>query len=255
MALYTFTLQKYTIYNTRSRHQDTDQGVVGLAIGTEQFPAQTFSSGDVNNGDHSVNLSFGPIPIGSNVPMVITYQIYNGDTSKLSISLPDLNRDLGQKAVEYMMPRIEQGDLSDFTDFPSNGEAPDRADDPFIDSSWIQVLEFIDIGSLIFPDCDGYTVIGTVGKATSGWDTLIDKTGGVTFAQTIRYPGSDSPQGCGSNSDYSVTYSVTRKSVTGPGPHSLKRFLSDNRLTLSPGLRSLDRSTAGQISLKTMMER
>ena len=254
MALYTITLQKYTIYNTRSRHQDTDQGIFAVAIGTERFPARTFTSGDVNNGDHILNLSVGAAPLGSDVPIALTYQIYNGDTSKLSISLPDLSRDLADKAIDFVQQKIEQGDLSDYTDFPSDGEPPDRANDYFVDASWVGVLEFIDIGSLIFPDCDGFTVIGTVAKARSTWDALIDAAGGTTFSQTIRYPGSDSPQGCGSNSDYSVTFSISRRASTGPGPFSLRNFVADNGLKLNPGVRSLDPSTTGQISLKTLME-
>ena len=97
MALYTFKLEKFTIYNTRSRHQDTDQGIFGLAMGATQFGPQSFSSGDVNNGDHPVNLSFGPIPVWSDMAIAITYQIYNGDTGKLPVSLPDLSRDLARR--------------------------------------------------------------------------------------------------------------------------------------------------------------
>ena len=123
-------------------------------------------------------------------------------------------------------------------------------------------MEFFDIGSFIFPDCDGYTVIGTIGMTRSGWDARIDSAGGLALEQTIRYPGGlaleqtirypggDSPPGCGSNSDYSVTWSVARKRSTGPG---LKQFLQENQITLHPGLRSLDPNPS-DFSLRGLME-
>ncbi|MGW4848512.1 hypothetical protein [Nocardia brasiliensis] len=49
-------------------------------------------------------------------------------------------------------------------------------------------------------------------------------------------PGYDSRAGCGSNSEYTVTWSVTRSRANGP---SLRNFLRGNNLTLAPGLRSL----------------
>jgi hypothetical protein len=239
MGLYTFTLEQFHIDNTRSRHEDTDSGAFALRVGNRTFPAQTFSAGDVNNGDHGVNLTFGPVPVAdASLPVAISYQIYNGDTGNLQVSLPSMSEDLGQQAVDYLTQGAEQGDPSDYTDFPDSGVGGDDGNLNWEDGSWIKVLQFINIGSILFPNCDGFVVIGTIGKTKASWDQAINQAGGITYRQTIRYPGSDSAAGCGSNSDYTVTWSVTRRRAI--GPLSVRKFLRDNGITLRPGLRSVD---------------
>jgi hypothetical protein len=239
MNLYTFTLERFHVDNTRSRHEDTDTVAFGLQIGNQQFPVQSFFAGDVNNGDHAVNLRFASVLISeSTMPVVISYQIYNGDASKLQRSLSALNADLANKAIESMMQqKTEQGSPSDYTDFPDNGQ-PDTPDLDFSDPSWLLFLEFVTIGSFLFPDCDGFVAVGTIGKAKNTLDTLIDSAVGNTYRHSIRYPGGDSPAGCGSNSDYTVTWSVTRERIIG----SLRQFLNTHHLTLHPGIRSLSTS-------------
>jgi hypothetical protein len=256
MPLYTFKLEKFHIDNTRSRHEDTDEVTFGLQAGGQRFPVQSFSAGDVNNGDHAVNLVFGPVfSSDSASPIIFSYQIYNGDSSKLRVSLAALNNDLASQAVTFMQQKIEQGNPADYTDFPSNDNPDKKTDDnvPFNDGSWIQFLEFVALGSFLFPDCDGFVAVGTIGKQKSEWDRLIDSAGGTTYTHSIHYPGSDSPAGCGSNSDYTVTWSVTRKRIIGgPGQQSLRQFLQAHHVTLSPGIRSMD-PTNPRISVRTLM--
>ena len=243
MALYTFRLEGFHIEVTRSRGDDTDQVAADLRVGDEAFPAQSLSTGDVDSGDFPIGMVFGPSLISEdNTAAVLSYSLYNGDVSKLPKTLTELTGELVNKAVESMIKGKdpEQADLSDFTDFPGNPNNP--ADNPnytFDDGSWIKVLEFAALANFLFPDCDGFVAMGTVGKEKKSWDTLIDAAGGVTFRQSVRYPGTDSPGGCGSNSDYSVTWSVQRDRVSGHGPHGLRQFLSSHQLVPQPGLRSL----------------
>lgn len=91
------------------------------------------------------------------------------------------------------------------------------------------------IGGFLFPDCDGFVAADGMGRTKSQWDKLIDSADGVTFRKALRYPGSNSPAGCGSNSDYTVTWSVTRETVKG----SMRQFFKDRGLTSHPGVRSL----------------
>lgn len=239
MALYTFTIEGFHIDTTRSRGDDTDDEAGVLRVGTETLPAQSRSSGDVDGGDFPIGMVFGPKLITQpHTPVVLSYSIYNGDTSKLPQPLAAMNTDLTNKAVESMIKGKdpEQADLSDFTDYPG---APDNPNFNFDAGSWIKVLEFVALANFLFPNCDGFVVIGTIGREKKKWDALIDAAGGVTLHVTIRYPGTDSPAGCGSNSDYSVTWSILRERVSGPGPHSLRQFLLSHHLTPHPGLRSL----------------
>src|SRR5260221_4450731 len=243
MPLYTFKLEKFDVDNERSRHEDTDEVTFGLQVGSQRFSVQSFSAGDVNNGDHGVNLVFGPVFISDSAsPVIFSYQIYNGDSSKLQVSLAALNNDLANQALTFMQQKIDQGNPADYTDFPSNQNPDKNKDDnvPFNDGSWIQFLEFVALGSFLFPDCDGFVAVGTIGKEKSEWDRLIDSAGGTTYTHSIRYPGSDSPAGCGSNSDYTVTWSVTSKRIIGgPGQQSLRQFLQAYHVTLRPRICSM----------------
>ena len=92
-----------------------------------------------------------------------------------------------------------------------------------------------DIGGFLFPDCDGFVAADGIGMSKKQWDAAIDSADGTTFRQTMNYPGTNSPHGCGSNSQYSVAWSVTRFTVIG----SLRQFMSDHGLVPDPGLRSL----------------
>jgi len=259
MALYTFALENFHIDNTRSRHEDTDEVTFGLQVGSRQFPIQSFSAGDVNNGDHGVNLFYRFVSISDPMsPVAFSYEIYNGDASKLSVDLLTLDKRLLAQSVDDTIKT--SGADTGFANF-SSGEA--GADIPMLDkdnpfantSDWSTVFFesiFVDIGSFLFPDCDGFVAADAIGRTKSQWDALINSTGGVTFRKSLRYPGSDSPSGCGSNSDYTVTWSVTRERITGRAPYSLRQFLQAHQLTLNPGLRYLD-PTSASISVRDFM--
>jgi hypothetical protein len=146
MALYNFTLEQFHIDNTRSRHEDTDVVTFGLQVGSRRFPVQSFSAGDVNNGDHAVNLTFSSVFVGDETARVVFgYQIYNGDASKLPKSLSDMNENLTDKAVDSLL-QSPQGDADQaspagFTDFPPGDPSqPDGGDIDFVNGSWFRPL-------------------------------------------------------------------------------------------------------------------
>ena len=104
MNLYIFKLEQFHIDNTRSRHQDTDTVAFALQVGSHLFSAQTFFAGDVNNGDHAVNLVFASVLINDdNSPAVFTYEIYNGDASKLPASLAAMASGLADQIIPLTM--------------------------------------------------------------------------------------------------------------------------------------------------------
>jgi hypothetical protein len=250
MRFYTFTLEQFEIDNTRSRQDDTDTVTFGLQVGAFQFPVQSHYAGNLNNGVYPVNLDFGPVLIMDDKAVaVFTYEIYNGGAGSLPTSLVTLN----QALLKQVVPLIEQtsglvspsGQPLGYPNY-SSGEA--GADIPTIDpedhpgfndtSDWSGLfLEAIadDIGEFLFPDCDGFVVADGIGMSKKQWDTAIDSADGITFRRTMTYTGTDSPHGCGSNSDYSVTWSVTRLVVAG----SMRKFMTDHGLAPHPGLRSL----------------
>ena len=83
--------------------------------------------------------------------------------------------------------------------------------------------------------------LAPIGKPKSDWDKAIDNAGGQIYRQTLSYPGTTSNAGCGDNSDYAVTWSVSktyRRLVQ--AIQRQEEFLQDNHITLNPGIRSLD---------------
>jgi hypothetical protein len=240
MALYLFVLERFHIDNTRSRHEDTDTVTFGVRAGSSQTLLQSKFVGDVNNGDHDVSMASPPlfIPTGGK-PGVFSYLIYNGDTTKLGISLDDA---AGKVIDLYTQQILEGGPSQDpSAQIPDDYVgAPDNV--TFDDPSWVNVLELAAIGSFFFPDCDGMVAADVIGRSKDDLDAEVNSAGGMSYTQTRRYPGTNSPAGCGSNSDYSVTWSVTR--FRDDGTHSLRTFLEKSHAILQPGIRSLNNGQA-----------
>lgn len=236
MAVYTFTLDSFHIDNTRSRHEDT-VSVVFIVQPPYGAPLLLrYQAGDVNNGDHSVGLSSAPVFVtNDDRPVVFGYVFYNGDTSSLSVPLDDM----ATKIVEDYFKQITEGGPSgDPTrEVPDDPQLPDNA--TFTDTSWVNVLVLAELASLLFPDCDGVVAADGIARTKVELDNALDASDGMHYRQTRRYPGTDSPPGCGSNSNYTVSWSVRRYRFTGIGAYSVKDFLRYNELNPSPGLRSL----------------
>jgi len=233
MALYTFRLDCFQISDTRSLHTDTDYVAIGLQIGDRTFPTQTKAMGDLNNGHYPVGLAFEDILIADPAtPVIFNYQIVNSGHA----SQADLDHALTSGAAQLAAQGAAA--LGDAL-VPGTGSIWGMAA-----SAAVQWL-----GGILFADCDGPVAIDQVARKAEAIDQAIEKanTWG-TYSDTRFYPGTDSPAGCGSNSQYTVTWSVTR----GQGPHSLRQFLLAHQVTLHPGLRSLA-PTNPRISLRALM--
>jgi hypothetical protein len=198
MAQYSFSLDRFHISNTRSRHTDTDYVTVGLQIGGQTFPAQTKAMGDLNNGDYNVGLVFEGIEIDDpGTPVIFNYQIVNnGHASQADIdnALTNGAAQLASEGATALGDKLIPGSGSIW------GEAASEA------VKWL--------GGVIFADCDGPVAIDQVAVTAEVLDAAIDgANAGGTYSDTRSYPGTDSPTGCGSNSQYAVTWSASRNGV------------------------------------------
>ena len=81
MAVFTFTLDSFQITDTRSRHEDTDYVTYTLLIKAQDGSGTprmlTKYMGDVNNGVHSVNLSFSNVEVNPTDTVILNYLIVN----------------------------------------------------------------------------------------------------------------------------------------------------------------------------------
>lgn len=198
MGIYTFQLEKFHIDNTRALHNDTDTVTFGLKIGNQQLSPLFKGMGDVNNGDHSVGLEFSPVIINPSTEVVLSYIIVNSG-----------------------FPGSHEGDLHTVLDTLSDAsEKVANAVYP-LGPVWPIVNKIVHaLNILIVADCDGPVAGDRMPGPTSTdqipantltgayFDTLISGAGG-TFRLTRFYPGTDSATGCGSNSKYNVTWSVS----------------------------------------------
>jgi len=181
---YVFRLDKFHIDKTRAVHNDTDVVSFALKVGDQMSGPLIKHMGDVNDGDHSVGLEFGPIPIPSTgVPILFNYQILNS----------------GHKDDAEIDKLLSQG-----ADYLTKSAT--ASGNPFeIAGAWI--AKFF-IGWLTL-DCDGPVAIDQIaltGATLDEW-TL----GASTHSETRRYNGYKSQDGCGGSPDYKVTWSIIRR--------------------------------------------
>ena len=193
--------------------------------------------GDLNNGDYNVGLAFEDILIADPAtPVIFNYQIVNNGHA----SQADLDKALTSGAAQLAAKGAAA--LGDEL-VPGTGSIWGMAA-----SAAVQWL-----GGILFADCDGPVAIDQVAVRTDAIDQAIEKANaGGTYSDTRFYPGTDSPAGCGSNSQYTVTWSVTHERISSPGPYSLRQFLQAHQVTLHPGLRSLA-PTNPRISLRALL--
>jgi hypothetical protein len=180
-AFYIFRLDSFTITNTRSVHEDTDHVTVGLKVGDAVPAPQTNHMGDVNNGTFQVGLQFGPTLVATpNEPVAFNYQIVNNGHA----SNADIEQKLSAGAIALLAKVFS------------------------LSTPWTAILGVVInfVFGFAFADCDGPVAVDQInltGQSLWAW------THGVgVHSETKFYPGTDSATGCGSNSEYFVTWSI-----------------------------------------------
>jgi hypothetical protein len=188
-AFYIFRLDSFTITNTRASDEDTDHVTVGLKVGDAMPDPQTRHMGDVDNGTHQVGIQFGPILVTTpNDPVAFNYQIVNNGHS----SDADIERQLTASAIALLAKVFS------------------------LSTPWTAILGVVVdiILRIVFADCDGPVAVDQInlsGQSLWAW------THGVgAYSETRFYPGTDSDFGCGSNSEYYVTWSIVGAGLASP---------------------------------------
>ena len=189
--LYTFTLDSFKILNTRAWHNDTDSVAISLRVVDKDYGTVIRHIGDVNNGTHNVGLGFRAIPVDQpSTPVVFTFQIVNAG------HVPQQN---GAEVVA--------GFLAGFGVTAAPVSAP-----LLIAAGTLEALNLV--YSVITVNCDGVVAAGGFMTPRSDIDTLLNI---YVYTNTVNFPdggpGGDSPHGCGRNSNYKVTYSVSKSSL------------------------------------------
>jgi hypothetical protein len=182
-ANYTFSLDSFHIDNTRSLHEDTDVVSVALKVDGQTIGPEISRVGDVNNGDHPVGLSIGPILVDRpDARIEFNFQILNS----------------GHQDDAEMDDLLRQGADSLIAAEFSGGQ--------FWAAAATEAISLLT--GLFTVDCDGPVAIHAVALTGDKLNTLTHDDG--VHTESKFFPGVDSAVGCGSNSKYTVTWSFSR---------------------------------------------
>ena len=191
MAVFTFTLDSFQITDTRSRHEDTDYVTYTLLVKAQDGSGTprmlTKYMGDVNNGVHSVNLSFSNVQVNPTDTVILNYLIVNS----------------GHKAASQITSTIESTASKLAT---QGGTLLGNAIVPGIGGSLLGAAAGWLAGELLgilTANCDGPVAME---QDVLKYSDLIANTAQGQFKHSTKHPGTNSPTGCGSNSVYIVNW-------------------------------------------------
>jgi phospholipase C len=193
-------MDSFSISNTRSRHNDTDYVFLSVTVGANPPVFVQKSMGDVNNGNHSVGLSVEVDIPNDDTPVVFSYLIMNsghqGDNTR-------------QRAAQAALSTVAE-EIIKHKAITAGAIAVGAIMVPLVVSGLAAiagVLAVVEVGLLIFADCDGLVAAGAL--PFTGSDLIRRTSSGQKITNNTDHPGIDSPDGCGSNSHYTTACTIT----------------------------------------------
>jgi hypothetical protein len=199
--VYKFTLNSFRITDTRSLHNDTDFVSIAVAVGSNPpVTLPTVSMGDLNNGTYQVNASIPNIAVAPGDKVAFTYAIVNTGYDKNTVE-----QDLS-KAVACAANNAAGKAGGAAGDYIGIGDTAGTAIGTAAGGWLIGKLD-----AIIFANCDGTVAAGDHAFTGAQLNQLV---GAKTVSTEDNNPGTDSPTGCGRNSHYYVTWSVTGTPIT-----------------------------------------
>jgi hypothetical protein len=191
-----FSVDSIFIHTTRSGSifgtaTDTDVVALQMNIGSQAIGPIFRNLGDLKGGAHTVNFSISALVDDPAATVVMSFQINNsaaGDTVQL--------REASKKGFDSLAAA-------------GIGAAVGAIGGP-VGAAIGALLGAVGgaVGSILFANCDGLVAADTIHVSGA---TLNDETATGSHSETKEYPGLASPHGCGDNSLYSVTWSVTQQ--------------------------------------------
>jgi PASTA domain len=191
MPLFTVEIDSFQIVDTRSLHEDTDYLSFTLLIEKENVHSapqtKTKSMGNLNSGNHTVNLAFENVPIvNATDHLIFNYLIVNSQDDRVKV----------ETALETVGDQLVTTELSELGWVPEASALV--AYGPWLSQN---------LQGIFFPRCDGVVAVETNFYYLSD---LLTKTASGRLSHSTRHKGSDSATLCGSNSDYIVNWHITQ---------------------------------------------
>lgn len=212
-----FSVRSMTVKDPRSLENDTDFATIAATTlapdGTQitKYGPTSKYLGDLGKGqtvDPGMSLTGIDVPDGGSVTLafvVLNRGSWIGDSQAL-----DAMDAVGGAVIGALI----QGSISSTPTVVAGATVTTTSISIFpAVALTVLVLGILEGLSVIFADCDG-TVVG--GGMTIGKTELLANAVGQPWEISDDYPGTDSPVGCGSNSDYTVTYSLQQTPPPAP---------------------------------------
>jgi hypothetical protein len=202
---YSFAVDSFVIHNTRSRHTDTDYISASVAVAGRPALKASQKLGDLNNGTYRTAMNFQDVAVADNETAVFTYAIVNSghtDPNAAEKTLEQAVSTLAQKGAQIAATAVGGAIGAEL------GASIGTAVVPIIGTALGALAGWVvsSAGTLLFANCDG-TVAAAL-HAFTGAQLRAGTNQGRHLSATDHHPGTDSPTGCGSNSNYDVNWSI-----------------------------------------------
>jgi hypothetical protein len=225
-ATFDFTVSSLTVKNPRSLWEDTDYATLAISVLTadntiiEQYGPISQSFGGLGkNLTINPNMSLTGIAVPDGGLIAISFIVVNKggwDWDSEAISALELagSAVLGALAAGSIAgPTIVTQAATETTAAVTTSTASVSL--PLVIAVSAAIIAALEGLNILFAHCDGTVVSGamTIGKAE-----LLQYASSGQWQIVMDYPGTDSADGCGPNSDYSVTYEVQATPVVAAVP-------------------------------------
>lgn len=221
---YDFIVSSLFISHLRSSgifdSSDTDYATLGIvAMTADGIPVGTYgpvtrSLGDLTGGPVTLGMWLRHIDVPDGGSMGIVFTVLNKGTWSGRGTITDaLNYVCGGLVGALASGQIA-GHVSDAGRDPNTGQVIPPAPEP-IGPWWAGILGLGVLGiwegiELLWTDCDGWVVNGTMQIGRTELDQAASQE---PWYWSSVYPGSDSPAGCGGNSNYMVNYEIASSAL------------------------------------------
>jgi hypothetical protein len=211
---YSFSVDHVHVTVTRSLDSDTDMAVASVGAGNWPVLTATQGTGDIGGLTNPkeaqfTNLAFAPVTVELCETSIFQYLIVNAgnvDTKALDAALTKAVGSITDDLVKTAAKGIGAGVavmvglevLGDTIFIPVAGSLLASL------AGWL----YDKLGEIVFADCDGIVAAETASNLILGRDLYLATKDGP-LSTTTTHQGVDSPDGCGSNSVYEVTWTVS----------------------------------------------
>ena len=206
-----FSFDGMLIYGTRSVFTDTDYVTITVTVGDADPISKTLAMGDLSPGSYSADLAIQVDLPDTPTAIAFAYAVVNNGHA---------NEALVQKGVEAALSLLVKKGVSLLSKDISQpigeelgaalGAAIGTAIVPLIGSAIGALAGFITslVSGVVFANCDG--TVAAVARLFTSTQILGDTTSGFGMIRDqVTNFGSDSPPGCGANSEYQTTTTIT----------------------------------------------